>query len=65
MIDVKLYRTDLEPDEVQHRQIYDAIRLGDPEQAEDVIREHLDFSRVALVAKVAEVQDENGDSNNP
>lgn len=65
MINVKLYRTDLEPDEVQHRQIYDAIRLGDPEQAEAVIREHLDYSSVALVAKVAEVQDENGDSENP
>jgi DNA-binding GntR family transcriptional regulator len=61
MINVKLYRTDLEPDGVQHRQIYDAIRLGDPVQAEDAVREHLGFSRVALVAKVKEVQDENGD----
>jgi DNA-binding GntR family transcriptional regulator len=65
MINVKLYRTDLEPDGVQHRHIYDAIRTGDPDQAEDAVREHLGFSRIALVAKVAEVQDENGDSENP
>lgn len=54
MVNTKLYRTDLAPDEVQHRQIFDAIRLGDREQAEDVIRRHLDFFKDALLARMAE-----------
>ena len=56
MVNVKLYRTDLAPDEVQHRQIFDAIRLGDREQAEAVLRGHLDFFKHALLATMAEAE---------
>lgn len=59
MVNVKLYRTDFAPDEVQHRQIFDAICLGDRAQAEDVIRKHLDYFKDALLAKVAEVESED------
>jgi DNA-binding GntR family transcriptional regulator len=44
---------DLGPQEVQHRQILDAIRAGDAGVAERVVAEHLGDSRSRLLAGIA------------
>ena len=41
ILNTKLYRSDVTPDDVSHQAILDSILGGDPEQVEQVVREHI------------------------
>jgi DNA-binding GntR family transcriptional regulator len=60
IVNIILYDIEELSAEYQHRQIFDAIRAGDPAQAQAVLREHLIFSRnstlVAMTAAEADSQ---------
>jgi len=55
MINIKIYRSDMLSDEVQHEKILDAIKEGDMVCAEDIVRRHLLESRDALLRHMAEL----------
>jgi DNA-binding GntR family transcriptional regulator len=52
MINMKLYSADLAADELQHREILDAIREGDPSHGEQVVRKHLEDARDRLLGRL-------------
>jgi DNA-binding GntR family transcriptional regulator len=52
MINLKLHSADLVADELQHREILDAIRQGDPVHGEQVVRKHLENARDQLLGRM-------------
>lgn len=52
MLNIQLYDSGLPSNEVHHRQILDAIRLGTPSHAAEIVRQHIDDSRIALLAQI-------------
>lgn len=54
MLNIKTYSADLPSDELHHRQILDAIQLGDPAHAAEIVRGHINESKEALLAAMEE-----------
>lgn len=54
IINTKMYRSDSIGDEVAHREILEVVRRGDPEEAEEIIRNHIIDAGKSLVGKMKE-----------
>jgi DNA-binding GntR family transcriptional regulator len=55
ILNTKLYQSDITPDDVSHQAILDSIMSGDPEQAEQVVREHILDAGSSLVKRMQEM----------
>ena len=55
ILNTKLYGSDMTDDESTHRAIFDAIRSGDPQLGEQVVREHVKQSGQWLFDRMREV----------
>ncbi len=52
MLSIELYDSSLPSDELHHRQILEAIQSGGPLRAAEIVRKHINDSRVALLAQI-------------
>ncbi|MFZ5808013.1 MAG: GntR family transcriptional regulator [Chloroflexota bacterium] len=52
ILNTKLYRSDMVSDEVTHQAIFESIKSGNPQFAEEVIRRHLNDAGMALLARM-------------
>jgi DNA-binding GntR family transcriptional regulator len=55
ILNTKLYHSDITPDDVSHQAILDSIMSGDPEQVEQVVREHILDAGSSLVKRMQEM----------
>lgn len=54
ILNTKLYRSDMVPDDVSHQAILDGILSGDPEIAEQVVRQHILDAGSSLLTRMQE-----------
>jgi len=54
MVNIKILGADTRPDEQQHREILDAIRIGDLDQVEQVLRKHLNDAKESLLSRIVD-----------
>jgi DNA-binding GntR family transcriptional regulator len=52
ILNTKLYRSDMVSDEVTHQAIFESIKSGNPQFAEEVIRWHINDAGMALLARM-------------
>lgn len=55
ILNTKLYKSDMVPDDVSHQSILDGIVSGDPGVAEQVVRQHILDAGSSLVARMGEI----------
>ena len=55
ILNTKLYRSDMVSDEVSHQSIFDGILSGDPEVAEEVVRQHINDAGSSLIKRMEEI----------
>jgi len=54
ILNTKLYRSDLVPDDVSHQSIYDGIISGDAALAEEIVRKHITDAGTSLMKRMQE-----------
>jgi len=54
ILNTKLYRSDMVSDEVSHRAIFDGIAAGDPQAAEEIVRQHIYDAGTSLLKRMEE-----------
>lgn len=60
ILSTKLYQSDMISDEVSHQAIFEGIRSGNPQFAEDIVRKHITDAGVSLLRRMEELPDYTG-----
>jgi DNA-binding GntR family transcriptional regulator len=55
ILNTKLYQSDMVPDDVSHRSILEGILSGDPDTAEQVVRQHIVDAGSSLLNRMEEI----------